>query len=50
MPISNLKNILKYKNIQILFFEYDKSIKKNEGLLNDLLIKLDYGKLKKIMM
>lgn len=42
MPISNLRKVLKYKNVYIIFFNYDKSIEKNEGLLNDLLVKADY--------
>lgn len=42
MPIPKLKKVYIYLNVYILIFEYDESIKKNEGLLNDLLVKMDY--------
>lgn len=42
IPISKLKKVYMYLNVYILIFEYDESIKRNEGLLNDLLVKADY--------
>ena len=42
MPISKLKKVYIYLNVYILIFKYDESIKRNDGLLNDLLVKADY--------
>lgn len=43
-PVSKIKDIVLLNDYGIIIFEYDKTIQRNEGLLNDYLLELEENK------
>lgn len=41
LPVSKIKEIFEFQNYCIIIFEYEKTISKNQGLLNDFFVKND---------
>ena len=42
LPVNKIIDILEFKNCNIIVYEYENTINKNEGLLNDFFVKNDF--------